>query len=565
MVYNSAVMGKVGKQIRNKIKDFADLADFLLILLGIVSLVVALSYLRLGLARVFYPYALDLVEEGMVMQAWRVAQNLPVFVPPNADFVPQVYMPLFTWLGGQLMRLTGFGFWPLRLISFVSVVGTAVLIFTIGWRESGNRTAAIVGSALFLGGYRLVGGWYDLARVDALFTFLSLAGLVALVYGRRRGTRSYAEETQRGTEFKIILGAVVLGLAFLTKQNGLLLAAVASVYFFAAESAEGAEKKKMFALSAFIRVLIFFVVPFAVVALVPVLILQQVSGGWFSYYVVTIAYASPLDLGRLRNIFLWELGAGMGVLVGLTAVLIGQQMKKLEIGDWRLLVLILQSLISRNPWLIFVGTAVFISVAGRSTVGGNLNNMLIGYAFLCLIPALSFPRKRESTFAARMDTRLRGYDKRSWLWFAAILVQFGLVTFPLNDGLPQQFLPTAEMRAAGDALVERVESEPGEVWLLMHPSVAVRTGKRPYAHLQSLWHARQRGADPLPDDLIRLIEQQQFAQIISDESDFFETEPAFMALLLAHYEVVETLPPEQAPPTVSGPIVRPLTVYVPRR
>ncbi|MCA9943491.1 MAG: glycosyltransferase family 39 protein [Anaerolineales bacterium] len=535
----------------------------------VVAGIVSVAYLRLGLARVAYPYALDLVEEGMVMQAWRVAQNLPVFVSPNAEFVPQVYMPLFTWLGGLLMRLTGFGFWPLRLISFLSVVGTAVLIFTIGRRESGSKTAAFVGSGLFLGGYRLVGGWYDLARVDGLFTFLSLAGLTLLVYGVRRksGTQSYAEETRRGTEIRIVLGAILLGLAFLTKQNGLLLAAVAALYFFTAEYAEGAEENnKKSASSAFIRVLKYFVVPFAIVAIAPVMVLQQASGGWFSYYVVTIAYASPLDLGRLRNIFVWELGAGMGVLVGLAVLLVVQKFRRFEIGDWRCLVSSLPSLVFQNPWLVFVGTAVFISIAGRSTVGGNLNNMLIGYAFLCLIPALSWDFQRKDAKGQRVKESVQSFDKRSWrvVWVVAMLVQFGLVTFPLNAGLPHSFWPTAEMREAGDALVERVKSEPGEVWLLLHPSVAVRAGKRPYAHLQSLWHARQRGADPLPPDLVELIEQQQFAQIISDESDFFETEPAFLDLLLAHYEAVETLPPDQSPPTLNEPVIRPLTLYVPR-
>ena len=301
----------------------------------------------------------------------------------------------------------------------------------------------------------------------------------------------------------------------------------------------------------------------------PVLILQQVSGGWFSHYVVTIAYASPLDLGRLRNIFLWELGAGMGVLVGLAVLLVMQQFRRLEIRDWRLVAVNLQSLISNNPWLIFVGTAVFISVAGRSTVGGNLNNMLIGYAFLCLIPALSWNFQRKGAKGQRAKESAQSaesVDKISWrvTWVVAMLVQFGLVTFPLNAGLPPQFLPLAEMRAAGDALLERVVAEPGEVWLLMHPSVAVRAGKRPYAHLQSLWHARQRGANPLPPDLVLLIEQQQFAQIISDESDFFETEPAFLELLLAHYEAVATVPPDQSPPTLNEPVIRPLTIYVPK-
>jgi 4-amino-4-deoxy-L-arabinose transferase-like glycosyltransferase len=566
-------MGKVGKQIREKIKDFADLTDLLSILLWIVSLAAGLAYLRLGLARVVYPYALDLVEEGMVMQAWRVAQGLPVFVPPNAEFVPQVYMPLFTWLGGLLMRLTGFGFWPLRLMSFLSVVGTAVLIFIVGWRESGSKTAAFIGSGLFLGGYRLVGGWYDLARVDGLFAFLCLAGLTLLVYGVRgkSGTQSYAEETRRGTEIRIIFGAVLLGLAFLTKQNGLLLAAVAGVYLFASEHAKEAENIRKSVFSAFIRVLINVAVPFMLFAGVPVLVLEQVSHGWFSYYVVTIAYASPLELGRLRNIFVWELGAGMGVLVGLAALLVWQQVRRLEIRDWRFTVANLQFLISNNPWLIFGGTAVFISVAGRSTVGGNLNNMLIAYAFLCLIPALSFGGLSKISqikkIEEKSDKSVKSVDNKKWrvVWRMTMIIQFGLVTFPLNKGLPQNYLPTAEMRAAGDALVARVEAEPGEVWLLMHPSVAVQAGKRPYAHLQSLWHARQRGNDPLPADLVVLIEQRQFAQIISDESDFFETEPAFLELLLAHYEAVTTLPANQSPPTLNDPVIRPLAVYVPRR
>jgi hypothetical protein len=256
----------------------------------------------------------------------------------------------------------------------------------------------------------------------------------------------------------------------------------------------------------------------------------------------------------------------MGMLVGLWLLLVLREVvaffRKLENRDWRWFLPSLQSQISNNPWLVFMGAAVFISVAGRTATGGNLNNMIIGYALLCLAPALSlsFSRRRESSF----DMLKRSKFIR-WAWLAAIVVQFGLVTFPLHGILPQTYWPTAEMRAAGDALLAQVNQESGEVWLLLHPSYAVRVGKRPYVHLQSLWHSRHRGADPLPADLVALIEQQHFAQIISDESDFFETEPAFLELLLTHYEAAETLSPSQSPPTLSGPIVRPLTVYVPRQ
>lgn len=531
-----------------------------------VSLIASLIYVRIGLARVFYPYALDLVEEGMLMQAWRVAQGLPVFVPPNAEFVPQVYMPLFTWLGGQLLRLTGFAFWPLRLISFASTLGTAVLITYIGWRECGSKPVAVVGGTLFLAGYRLVGGWYDLARVDALFTFVSLAGLVMLVYGR-------------SSIQKHVFSGLLLGLAFLTKQNALLLAAAAGFYlFFTGGEKRGLQDVRELTTNTLYRVLrrqgalgntlhaIRFSIIFLLVAGLPITFWQLGSSGWFSFYTVTIAYASPLASIRLWHILRWDLLAGMGVLVGLwlaTAVWqIIQTGKRLETGNWRLIISNLQSLISQNPWLLFSTTAVFISVAGRTTVGGNLNNMIIGYAFLCLAPALALKIVRTA-YCVKMSRYAIRTTK--YAIFVALLLQFTLALFPLNPGLPKTYLPTAAMRAAGDTFLAQVTATNGDVWLLMHPSYAQMAGKRPFVHLQSLWHARHRGADPLPDDLLAMLETQQFTQIISDESDYFEKEPAFLELLLTYYEPASLLGEEQSAATLSGPVIRPLTLYIPRR
>ena len=569
MVYNLFPMGNEVDQVKKrKIKA---LAGFLCVRFEdfrwetavslFLSLIVSLLYLRVGMARVFYPYALDLVEEDMLMQAWRVAQSLPVFVPPNAEFVPQVYMPLFTWLGGQLLRLTGFAFWPLRLISFMCTVGTAVLIVYVGWRESGSKTISLIGGALFLAGYpRLVGGWYDLARVDALFTFLSVAGLSVVVYGRSPLKRP-------------LLAGLLLGLAFLTKQNGLVLAIVAGFYLFAVKHTGSAKKEKISTFSAFVRAPFIFVLAFLAVAGPPILIGKPAAAVGFGYYVVTIAYASPLELTRLWNILRWELGAGMGVLVGLWLFVAGWQavgfFQRVRTRDWRVVISNLHSLISSNPWVLFGGTAVFISVAGRATVGGNLNNMIVGYALLCLAPALSWKalRQRPLSKISQIEERnsVKSVDKKFFLaWFAAILLQFGLVMFPLNRSLPKVYLPTATMQAAGDELLTQVANTEGEVWLLSHPSYAVRAGKRPYAHLQSLWHARRRGNDPLPVDLVTLIENHHFAQIISDESDFFEREPLFVELLLTHYEVATVLTDDQSPPTLSGPIIRPLTVYTSR-
>ncbi|MFZ0545647.1 MAG: hypothetical protein WAM60_09430, partial [Candidatus Promineifilaceae bacterium] len=78
----------------------------------IVSAVFALSYLVIAYQRITYPYDLDFIEEDMLMQARQDALDGPVFVPPNADYVPQVYMPFYTWLSGLMFRVTEVSFWP---------------------------------------------------------------------------------------------------------------------------------------------------------------------------------------------------------------------------------------------------------------------------------------------------------------------------------------------------------------------------------------------------------------------------------------------------------------------
>src|SRR5262245_26431433 len=101
-----------------------------------VALIFSGMYLLTALPRLAYAYDLDFVEDSMLLQSLRFARGLPVFVPPSADFVPHIYMPLYTWLGGLLFRLTGPGLAPLRLLSLAATLVTTCLIFYITRRES---------------------------------------------------------------------------------------------------------------------------------------------------------------------------------------------------------------------------------------------------------------------------------------------------------------------------------------------------------------------------------------------------------------------------------------------
>ena len=479
-------------------------------LAGLVATCYGGFYLYVAFKRILYPYDLDFIEDNMLMEAIQVSLGKPVYLPPNADFVPQVYMPLYTQLGGWIFKAIPPSYVPLRLLSFFATLATAILIYPISQRICGNSRVAFCAAALFLAGYRTTGGWYDLARVDALYVALTLAGAFWLVYGKER-------------PLKLPIAGIILALAFLTKQNGFFFGVIVALYLF---------------LTMRWRALA-FAIPFALVSTLPILYFNQVSHGWFATYAFEIAYLSPVDIGRVVTVFKDDL---FGSMVGLTV---------LFIIAW--IGLIWQAR-GRNRqtdlWNWLIGAALYISIAGRASVGGNRNNLMLAYTFLCLAPALA----SYTTHLWRDGWQV--YARRGL--FILITVQFALTS--LIPKYPSGFIPTSAMKRSGDRLIQHIASLPGPVLVLMHPYYAWLAGKEPSADIQMLWHARLRGAQPLPDDFVARIQNHYYSAIISDESTF-ETEADLRQLINSYYVQLERLSADEAPSTMSGVVVRPKVLY----
>jgi hypothetical protein len=483
-------------------------------LVCIVAICYGGFYLYVAFRRITYPYDLDFIEDNMLMQAIQVSLGKPVYVLPNADFVPQVYMPLYTLLGGWIFKVMTPSYLPMRLLSFSATVVTAILIFLVSRRISGNSGIAFCTAALFLAGYRTTGGWYDLARVDALYVMLTLVGAAWLAHGKEN-------------RFKLPFAGFILALAFLTKQNGLFFALVVAIYLSLTTRGQA----------------LGFAIPFALVSAFPVLYLNQVSGGWFSTYVFKIAYLSPIDFHRVATTLKDDL---LGSMIGLMVLFVTAGISIIwhERGKRAL----------REPWNWFIGAALFISIAGRASVGGNRNNLMLAYTFLCVAPALAAREMRlwrdSSQFRARSGL------------FILIIIQFVLTSW--IPKYPFGFIPTSSMKSAGDRLIQHIASVQGPVLVLMHPYYALLAGKEPTVDVQMLWHARLRGAEPLPEDFVKRIQNHYYSAIISDES-FFETQPDLRKLITTYYIQAETLNLSQAPPTNTGVVVRPKMIYTPNR
>ncbi|MEZ4771336.1 MAG: hypothetical protein R2844_23320 [Caldilineales bacterium] len=347
---------------------------------------------------------------------------------------------------------------------------------------------------------------------------LTLAGLALVVYRR----------TAAGQ----VAAAVVLAMAYLAKQNGLYFGLIAAGWLLLVEGRRG----------------LVFTATFALAALVPTALLNAASDGWFATYVFGIAFASPTEWQRALYTLGAEIFGDMAVLAALFVLL-----AVLSLGRYR------RRVLYEQPWLLFITAAIAASVAGRASVGGARNQLIQAYALLCLTPALMWRELGRRPGRAWAKPALE----------AAVVVQLLLTLVApvgrlVQPAPAQRYRPTAAMSEAGDRLVASLAATPGDVLVMMHPYYALKAGKQPAAQIQALWHARWRGRDPLPADLVERIENREYAEIISDESPYFETEPALMALIDANYVPLRQLAPQDAPATLNGLVVRPQTIYVPR-
>lgn len=468
-----------------------------------------------ALPRLRYPYDLDFIEDSMLMQSLRIAEGQPVYLPPNAEFNPHVYMPLFFWLGAFLFKVGGPSLPLLRCISFVATLATTLLVYWIALRESGLRWLAIACAGLFLGGYRINGFWYEVARVDPLFVMLMLGGFAFAFYAGI-------------SNWRLILSALLIALAAFTKQTGFIVAIGLFLYLLT--------KIKR---SAWI-----FLITFAALTVVPLFVMNRSTNGWFFYHIFYIGSADPLEIGRLINFLTKEL---FGVMTGLSlltflTIILGIRQSGLKV-------------LHEQPWLFAIGLAVIISSLGRMRVGGNLNNRMPAYALLCIAPAIWIPALR---FSGETILKENHFPWRNWIAALLILLQFGMGRYE-----PKHFMPSSAMRKSGDRLLQQISSVEGPVLVMMHPYYALLAGKEPSSQIATIWYVRHRGELPIPNDFRSRIRNHYYSEIISDES-FFETQPDFYQLLRTYYVPSKKLNSAEAPPTITGVIVRPKLIYLPK-
>jgi len=193
----------------------------------VLSIWIFVVLTRVFLSRLSYPLDLEWMEGGVLTHALRLARGQPIYAEPSVDFVSFLYTPLYPAVLAVLSKVFGLSYALGRSVSILAFAGALVVLVAavrgIARQYESEElpavatTAGLLGAAAVCTAFPFCGAFYDLVRGDSLWLFLVSLGLYCCAPG--------------GSTRRIVLGALLLALAFFTKQTAapFMVAAAASV------------------------------------------------------------------------------------------------------------------------------------------------------------------------------------------------------------------------------------------------------------------------------------------------------------------------------------------------
>jgi len=520
--------------------------------------------------RFSYPYDLEWMEGGLLQHAQRISDGQGIYVAPSIDFIPYLYTPLYPGLIAFLGGAFGIGYQLGRALSILSLLGIAGVAFSsiarwgpLGrWSPIPRATAAPgsgrsdpgvgagprwVGAALALGVfaacYPFVEGWYDLVRADTMFLFMVTAGTLACGRWARAGVG--------GNGDALMMAAAAIGvLAFFAKQTGVIYVGWGGVVILASWAPQLGRRAGM--IDA-LRRLAVYTLTAAVLGLGGVYLLDRITHGWFWIYVFKIHQAHDFNMDRFWASFghiLWHFPAltiAIAVtLIAVTATAIlrpGPGRRLPEASGGFLL------------WTATYAVSTVVGAIGWGTEFAHFNAFMPALLHGALAIGAAVPALAGCARVWARDHRLAHLAGPG---AAAAVALAGAITLARAGWEPRKYIPRDADRAAGAALVARIASIDGDVWVPSHPWYAHLAGKRMFVHRMGIKDVTARHPRPVIG-LDAALHDHRFAAIVLDHHDVHQEIPGFTS----QYRTDLALPGGERPRVYTGAPVVPEAIWIP--
>jgi len=391
------------------------------------------AYLAIALARLNYPFTLEVLESNSLIEVHRILAGQPLYAAPGVSYVPDGYPPLYFAVSAAAASVLGQSYLPLRLVSLVASLACFALLARLVQRETASACAGLAAAGVLAATYFAAGKWFDVARVDSLFLAFSVAALYAARWMRRT----------RGA----ITAGLLLAAAFLTKQTAL---------------AEGVAVLAAVAAGPRRRLAVPAALTYGAVVGGSTLALGLGSRGWYVYYVFEQMSEHSFILPAIAQFWTSYLLPTLGLAC--CAVVLGTR---------------------RTPLVLVAGCAALTleGCAALVHAGGNVNDLLPAYLAVALLAGLALDGRPGPWLGAGLGrlAAARGAKRgtgQAGRWAAATpgLLVIAQLAVLMTGFRPAQAIPSSADGAVGVRLTAGLRALGGRVAVPADPGLTLLAG-----------------------------------------------------------------------------------------
>ncbi|MBA3027376.1 MAG: glycosyltransferase [Desulfobacterium sp.] len=487
--------GKTGKAIR--------VGKVLLSLFAAYYMIV---FFILALLRIPAFVEYDWIEGMQVLQVHRLLHGMPLYPAPSSEYVPLLYGPLYTYLGAAVSSITGESYTSIRMISLVSTLGTLILIGMLVMKMTGSRLGALVAAGLYAGTYRITGFSFDLARVDSLFIFFTMATAYCLY--------SISERNLMAS-----IGAILAATcAVLSKQTALV--PVFALCIWSITTHKGQTRLTAMLCMGSI--------------LTSQILLNIMTNGWFFYYTFKVPSAHPILLENILLFLRNELPRYLCVGFALSFLCLHRLFRKPG------------SKPAAVFFFFFFVAMVISGLAPRFKIGGAANNLMPIGAALAVGCGLLLGDLHK----------MRG---KLALTVLLLLLYFNYqILYRPTGGLPKD--SALDQTQVELRLLQTIQGPVLSTCQAFLPIAAKKNASVFWGSMIDVWLTPGKESERVRADFYRALQESRFKSIVLKDEFYLQDHFPF-ELLAKHYkkiELSEILPIEEARKTR-------LTLYVPRQ
>ncbi len=425
------------------------------------SLIPFVLYLYIVAQRVAFPFDIEWAEGAAFNQVNQILSGNALYDKPTNHFAPLVYTPFYYYVSAAVAFITKKVLFSMRLVSVISSFGSVAVFYWLVRRETGNSFAGWISGTLFLACFELSNGFYDLARVDSLYIFITLLILAVILASKKK--------------VGLVSAGILLAIAFFTKQSALIIFFPLVIYFVLYDL------KRTWPL----------IVTAVIGVGVPLVILNFNSNGWFGYYIFQLPKNHGYSFLDAINFWVGDtlrpLGITAGFLIlyfmpkGIFKKRVEEDGKHVAPAEERIGLLSARNDLNKSTadiiFLLFVFGAFIAAWITRSSNGGGSNNSMSAYSAMAIMFGLGYDQALQRFRELKLTSVLPCV-------YISLLATLQLISLTYN---PFNYIPTIADQEANSMLLDLIREAPGEVLIPYRSHLPSLADKKTHIHVVNLF------------------------------------------------------------------------------